>query len=427
VGSQSLSGGAPSRLVEEAGQWVLEVVRHVNLGQDLVRPTTQRLSGNRTITAYFNSNPERALLGKATQRLMQSESLGGSRSFTVVGNEWIATSIPPGPPDAGDNGSPGAIEPTVEGRLGDLKGQVLLLAAVQEGLLVRLARLETKLLHGGVPPRDSDQLSEPAYAGSPSSLDSDQLDAGAPRVSAGARRGSEPRTTAEAETPAHTRSELSPDSGRDAGAAGGSPPGPPPSAAPAAVPPSAGAPGGSASGAAVPMTSAATAEAKPAEERRELSLPPSPELGRCIALLLGGNTTAEDAPPFPVNRVTKDCYAAPIQDEAGRTVGLILLDLRATVFLGGTLMMLPASELDQQLAACSPGEDSIAAAAEICNALAGAINGLEAQRVHVGAMEKFDFKSSSWVTDPVHRRDLLDNFGGRTVVLSRRLHQPPIG
>jgi len=113
-------------------------------------------------------------------------------------------------------------------------------------------------------------------------------------------------------------------------------------------------------------------------------------------------------------------------DDTDRTIGLILMDLKATVFLGGTLMMLPRGELEQQLRSFSPGEDSIAASAEICNALTGAINGAQDQHVRASALEKFEFRRTSWVTDPAHRRDLLDSFGGRSVVLSRRL-EPPVG
>jgi hypothetical protein len=412
--------------VEQAGIWVLEIVRHVNLGQDLVRPTTQRLSGHRTITAYFNSNPDKALLGKATQRLMQTEGAGAPRSYTVVGSEWIASSVPPPRAEPGDSEAPRPIDPTLEANLADLKGQVVLLAAVQEGLLVRLARLESKIRQGGVRSRPTDELSEPALEGSPDSLPPDNLD-GVEGAEAGSSPGNaEPWDASAAEMVPEAADHPPVESAPESAAAGATPATPAPAHSPNVVAPSEAAPGASSPGAAPPSAPGLVAE-KPAEERREVALPPGSELGRCIALLLGGNVSAEDAPAFPVNRVTKDCYAAPIQDESARTVGLILLDLKATVFLGGTLMMVPKSELDQQIVAASPGEDSIAAAAEICNALAGAINGFEQQSVHIGPLEKFDFKSCSWVTDPVDRRDLLDSFGGRTAILSRRLHQAPIG
>ena len=153
-----------------------------------------------------------------------------------------------------------------------------------------------------------------------------------------------------------------------------------------------------------------------------LALPSVGELAKCVALLIGGDVSArEAADEFPVNRTTRDCYAAALLDDNEQTVGMILMDLKAAVYLGGTLMMLPKSELESQLRAHTPGEDSIAASAEICNALAGAINGAQDQHVRVGALGKFEFKSWSWAAQPAERRDLEDSFGGRTVVLARPL------
>jgi hypothetical protein len=179
----------------------------------------------------------------------------------------------------------------------------------------------------------------------------------------------------------------------------------------------------SAGAAPIPAVVAAPAAAA----RPELKLPAASELARCISLLLGGEVSANEAAPMPVTRVTKDCHAASIVDDLGQTLGIIVMDLKATVFLGGTLMMLPKTELEQQFKAQSPGEDSIAASAEICNALSGAINGAQDIHVRAGGLDKFEFRTCSWVTNPAERRDLEDSFGGHIVVLSRRVDQPPIG
>jgi hypothetical protein len=156
----------------------------------------------------------------------------------------------------------------------------------------------------------------------------------------------------------------------------------------------------------------------------QLELPPVSELAKCVVLLIGGDVSVKEGdPPFSVNRTTKDCYAASVLDDNDQTVGVIVMDLKAAVFLGGTLMMLPRSEIEQQLKSLSPGEDSIAASAEICNALSGSINGSQDQHVRAGRLEKFEFKTWSWVTTAADRRDLEDSFGGRTVLFSR---PPPV-
>src|SRR5688500_9487027 len=93
--SSTQSGGSPRRLLHQSGKWVLEVVRHGHLGNDLIRPTTQRVTGQRAIATYFKNNPDKALLAKATQRLMQGELGAESRSYSAEGGEWIANSNPP--------------------------------------------------------------------------------------------------------------------------------------------------------------------------------------------------------------------------------------------------------------------------------------------------------------------------------------------
>jgi hypothetical protein len=151
-----------------------------------------------------------------------------------------------------------------------------------------------------------------------------------------------------------------------------------------------------------------------------LRIPPLTELARCIAMLIGNNVSAEAASPFVINKMTRDCYAASLLDDAGEHVGLILMDIKATIYLGGTLMMLPQSQLEQQVKLAAPEEDSIAASAEVCNALAGPINACQPHRhVRVGAFEKFEFKSFTWAAEPAQRCDLLDSFGGRIAVLTR--------
>ncbi len=366
----------------------------MSVGQDLIRPTTQKLTGQRVIASYFSSNPDKALLAKATQKLMQSVSSGELRSYRAEGGEWIANSTPPPPGDRFDSDRPPADTPSLETGVLELKTQVVMLTAVQEGLIMRLARLEAKLARGS-------WSSEASRAPARSALHQ----AGPPSGSAPADDAA-PLLRAQEESPQAWNtpepSGLDPVAEEAATAFNDDQP---------LVTPK-----GGEGGAASPDPVVA---APP--ERQELALPSTSDLAKCIALLIGGDVSAQESPPLGINRTTRDCYAAPILDDRDQTVGLILMDLKATVFLGGTLMMLPRSELEQQLKALSPGEDSIAASAEICNAMSGAINAAQSEHVRVGGLERFEFKSWSWVTEPADRRDLVDSFGGRTVVFSRPL------
>jgi hypothetical protein len=395
VSSSALGGGSPRRLFLHGGKWVLEVVRYVNLGQGLIRPTTQRLTGQRAIASYFKSNPDKAALGKATLRLMSSEAVGETRSYGAEGADWVANSMPPPRGDRPDSDRPPPDAPTLETVVGELEAKVVVLTAVQEGLLARLARLEAKLARGtfvaaaeaaaaaGIEerselhPAPSEALSEPEFVRGPPSAD-----AAPPSFESSAE--SEP----DEEAPASESEEWDEPEAANAAPEPVAPPAPP---APPAQP-----------------------------TRLQLELPPVSELAKCVVLLIGGDVSVKDGePPLGVNRTTKDCYAASILDDNDQTVGAVVMDLKAAVFLGGTLMMLPRSEIEQQLRSLSPGEDSIAASAEICNALSGAINGFQDQHVRAGRLEKFEFKTWSWVTAAADRRDLEDSFGGRTVVFSR--------
>jgi hypothetical protein len=403
VRSSASSGGSPRRLFVHAGKWVLEVVRQVNVGQDLIRPTTERLTGQRAITSYFKNNPDKAQLGKATLRLMQSAREGETSSYTAEGSDWIANSMPP--PQRLGSSAPPMLAPSLETVVSDLEARVVVLTAVQEGLLSRLARLEAKIAEGVVvtgglarPDPNSDAGDADAVGGEPTDEEDTPSDDGEERA----------RKKGRAESPGARgrRSAGQSVAEDDEGSEG-------PAEAVAEAPEAAAAP------------SPPAAPAAPAPVL--LTLPPVPELAKCVALLIGGDVTAKEAEqPLPVNRTTRECYVAAIVDDNDHTVGLILMDLRATVFLGGTLMMLPRTEIEQQLRSLSPGEDSIAASAEICNALSGAINGFQDQHVRVGGLQKFEFKTWSWAAEPYERRDLEDSFGGRTAVISRAV-QPPSG
>src|SRR4030095_16504513 len=110
---------------------------------------TERLTGQRAIASYFKHNPDKAQLGKATARLMQSALEGQTLSFTAEGGDWIANSMPP-PPDRRRSYQPPPSPPSLETLVADLEARVVVLTAVQEGLLTRLARLEAKIAQGVV-------------------------------------------------------------------------------------------------------------------------------------------------------------------------------------------------------------------------------------------------------------------------------------
>jgi hypothetical protein len=404
MASQAHSGGDPRRLLFSNGQWILELVRHVQVAPDVVRPTTEELRGTRTISTYFKDNPSPQGLARGALELLQTTSLG-TCSFAAADGEWVASPslIPPPLPFEMTRTSGGS---RLEDKLAALEARAVGLLVVQQGLLARLERLEQRFAseggesadHARRAPAAADPPARgraPGAAGGGSAARPDAAAAGgrpvhhepAPASAEAVSNGSRQDLGADAD---HV-----PSSTRDAAARA-------PSAAPPAGP---------------------AAIAEPAPEgtpRQPLELPPAQELAKCIALLVGNNVSAREVDELPLGKSTPDCYSAPLLDDAGKEIGLIVMDIKATIYLGGTLMMMPSARLDQQVRSLSPEEDSVAASAEVCNALTGPINDAQSRfHVRVGNFGKFEFKASGWVTAPSDRRDLEDSFGGRTTVLAR--------
>ncbi len=387
VSFRSLNGGTPRRLWLDRGKWMLEVVRHVNIGHDLVRPTTECLTGNRMIGSYFKSNPDQEALGRGALKLMQMTSGDGPRSYSAVGAEWVSSSLPPGALDGEDEDGP-----NLQTQLDALNMRITALVALQEGLLVRLARLEARITEGSTGNNGARRTGVRAALA---------LEAAAVRETpAGPSGPAAPIGEAAAEpleSEAESEAEDEAESEAEDGAASSEPAPPEPA----------------------PVRASPEPVDQRARPKAELALPPVAELSKCIALLVGNGVNVEAAAPLAVGPDLQNCYSALIEDESGEPLGLILMDLRATVFLGGSLMMQPTEQLEQQFAAANPEQDSIAASAEICNALCAALNAAQ-DRYHVRTcpLEKLDLARHLWATHVETRRDLADSFGGRVAVLS---------
>ncbi|MEY2931543.1 MAG: hypothetical protein RL033_2292, partial [Pseudomonadota bacterium] len=327
-------------------------------------------------------NPDHEPLGRRAIELIKRQA-GDGLSYSAVGTEWVSASIPPGRLEL----EGGALDSVadVEGKIANLRQRVKTMIRHQERLLHRLARLEARTRDGG----DLDHP-EALLEHSPAQLTEHSAAGEAIPVAAGeapaadavdARRG-EPAPAAEQVAPA---------------------------AAPAAAAPrlSQAAPG---------AHIALDARARPLTA---LELPAVAELCKCIALLVGNGSTLEEGEPLLAAELGQ-AFAAGIETEAGEQVGLIVMDLRATVFLGGSLMMQPIDQLEQQFRSATPEPDSIAASAEICNALCAAVNAAQS-RYHVRAtpLAPLELGRYDWIVGVVTRRDLRDSFGGRTSLLAR--------
>jgi hypothetical protein len=142
-------------------------------------------------------------------------------------------------------------------------------------------------------------------------------------------------------------------------------------------------------------------------------------LVRCIEQLIGGDVTAKETPKsFDV--ADERLFVSLLFNEANTSVGAVVMDVKATVYLGGTLLMVPEDELASQTKSGKPSEDSLAASSEVCSTLSSSINQLSGNaQVRSNFMELLDIAKHPWLTAPSSALYLQDSFGGKLLVAAR--------
>jgi hypothetical protein len=142
-------------------------------------------------------------------------------------------------------------------------------------------------------------------------------------------------------------------------------------------------------------------------------------LVKALKQVVGHDLAAKACEPVDL-RGEGPFYASALRDEKGEIGAAVVFDLRATVFLGGTLMMTPEPDLQAQITARTPAEDSFEASLEVCHALANAINKVaDNPRLQAEKLALLELDALPWVDEALARVDLTDSLDGRTVVLAR--------
>ena len=102
-------------------------------------------------------------------------------------------------------------------------------------------------------------------------------------------------------------------------------------------------------------------------------------------------------------------------------------DLPATVYLGGSLVMIPENSMQEQVRTADPNEAVIDGISEAFNAIRGAVNRI-ADNPHVDytpvaeLASPGDSEATAWLCEPSTRMDLVGNFPvgeGHLVLLAR--------
>jgi hypothetical protein len=344
------------------------VVRQVAIDRSVYRPHTQQLEGRDVILRYLKRSPQfKGLAVGATQLL--SEPASSPSCFDAVNGEWVPSVLAPSYIEQLKLQRKRAAQHTIRIQLLDLQAEVLRLKHGHAALLERVAVLEGQL--GAVV--EGAPIARPAAA---------PVTAAATKSSA----ADAPQTSSPANAPSASAGAM-PTANADSKLSGAEP---------------------------------ATAEAAPRSHKtHNISLPPTTDYVRCIEQLIGGDTTAK-AVEDRVDFSQAALYLSVLIDDEDRVAGAILMDLKATVFLGGTLLMVPENELTQQVANNSPSEDSVAASSEVCSALSGSLNNVSGNpQLRSSLMEALEISKHSWLSTPASVTHLADSFGGKVMIAIR--------
>ncbi|MCP4499838.1 MAG: hypothetical protein GY822_07740 [Deltaproteobacteria bacterium] len=150
--------------------------------------------------------------------------------------------------------------------------------------------------------------------------------------------------------------------------------------------------------------------------------PPAKEMASNMRMLLGDDISCKKIKRregLDLDEDAEGCYMCMLIDDEGETVGAMVADLTSTIRVGGALMMIPANELDQQVAAMAPSEEITDAMSEVFNTLSGAINLVEGNpHIRTGPLEPFDLSKVPFCKTTKTRTDFKDTFGGLFAILS---------
>jgi hypothetical protein len=153
-----------------------------------------------------------------------------------------------------------------------------------------------------------------------------------------------------------------------------------------------------------------------------LRLPDAAELAVVLETALKNGITVRAADPdrAPCLDDLSAFHGSPLLDDAGDVVGLVLGDPGTVVRLGGALMGLDDSRLQEELVAETLSEDLVACASELFATLATVIDGVRGNvHVRAGFLEALSPDAHPWTASPASRLDLEDSRGARLVILAR--------
>ncbi|MEM9864078.1 MAG: hypothetical protein AAF938_20935, partial [Myxococcota bacterium] len=157
--------------------------------------------------------------------------------------------------------------------------------------------------------------------------------------------------------------------------------------------------------------------AAPPASEPVLQFPSAEEYARGLSSLIGEPVKLEEDEAWPVDERT---YVTELITDDDEVVGAIVADLKAVVRQGGTLMMLGEEVLAEMEDTGIPSEDAVEAMQEIVNVQSRCFNDIPGNpHLRIRGFGTLDPEKDAWMTGSVHRTGYVDEFGGRTQLLSR--------
>jgi hypothetical protein len=368
------SSSTPSRLVRRRGSWALELTRLVALDGNVLEPRPQRLEGSDAILRHLRQSTGESTLAQSAAHLMRAVRGDDDRAFVVLDGEWV--------PSSSEAPSRYDAEAGLLARLADVRSELLLLRASHQRLRDRVAELEARLeglSPDDLPRRSIEPLRTEAIA---REVVAPVLAPVATLMDAGALPGPAPDLTRQS-----------------------------PGAAPEPPPP------------VNPFRNVASVlGADDAPPANGIKLPDAAAVIASIGELFGGDPgLVPSTEPVPESALELAAlYAGRFVDDDGKDLGVLLGELKLVAHIGGKLMGLPSTVIEEQAKTGILSEQVMLAMSEVVNTLSSTLNRLPGNaHVRGTPVETFPTDRLQWLGSARHSVALGRNRVGTLWLLAR--------
>jgi hypothetical protein len=142
-----------------------------------------------------------------------------------------------------------------------------------------------------------------------------------------------------------------------------------------------------------------------------LTFPSAGDVGRVVEVLLDKRIGFVECDATPLG---EGLHVACLIDDEDQVVGAIAADLSASIYLGGSLMMLPPAACKDQLKSGEATENVVEALTEVFNNIVTLVNQANGNpHVRVGEARRCNGSTeTAWIQAPAARVDLRADFPG---------------